>query len=109
METKHLGVMGMATGVALALASGDAQAAAAQFTALPVDALAVTFFKSLTNVWIPIIAMLALIGLTLNMFVGFMQIGARVVGFIFGVSLLAGGLPLLAKLFGNDLVTALIL
>jgi hypothetical protein len=86
-----------------------ALAAAAQFTALPVDALAVKFFDSLVNVWIPIVGLTALIGLVINMFVGFMQIGARVVGFVFGVSLLAGGLPLLKTIFGNNLVTALIL
>jgi hypothetical protein len=86
-----------------------ALAATAQFTALPVDALAVKFFDSLVNVWIPIVGLTALIGLVLNMFIGFAQIGARVVGFVFGVSLLAGGLPLLKTIFGSNLVTALIL
>lgn len=86
-----------------------AQAATATFTSLPVDGLAVSFFQSLTQVWIPIIALSALIGLVINMFVGFFQIGTKVVGFIFGISLLAGGLPLLSSLFGGGLVTALVL
>jgi hypothetical protein len=53
--------------------------------------------------------MIALIGLVINMFVGFFQIGPKVVGFIFGAALLAGGLPVVASLVGGNLVTALIL
>src|SRR5262245_9623791 len=106
MQTSRLSAMTVAV---LMGSATTALAAAAQFTALPVDALAVKFFNSLVNVWIPIVGLSALIGLVINMFVGFMQIGARVVGFVFGVSLLAGGLPLLKTIFGGQLVTALIL
>jgi hypothetical protein len=97
------------TAIVLLGSATAALAATAKFTSLPVDDLAVKFFDSLVNVWIPIVGLTALIGLVINMFVGFMQIGARVVGFVFGVSLLAGGLPLLKTIFGNNLVTALIL
>jgi hypothetical protein len=100
--------VGLTAGI-LALAQGTALAATATFTKLPVDALAVQFMSSLTNVWIPIITMIALIGLVINMFVGFFQIGPKVVGFIFGAALLAGGLPVVASLVGGNLVTALIL
>jgi hypothetical protein len=106
MHTQSTAVLTAAT---LVLTQGVAFAATAQLTQLPVDALAVKFFNSLTNVWIPIIALTALIGLVINMFLGFFQIGPKVVGFVFGCSLLAGGLPLLASMFGNKLVTALIL
>lgn len=98
----------MAAVILLLLSHTTALAVTAKFTQLPVDALAVQFFDSLVNVWIPIIAMLALIGLVINMFVGFMQIGPRVVGFVFGVAFLAGGLPLLSTMFGGSLVTSLI-
>jgi hypothetical protein len=43
---------GLTAGI-LALAQGTALAATATFTKLPVDALAVQFMSSLTNVWIP--------------------------------------------------------
>jgi hypothetical protein len=105
---KMLRMMMLALG-ALALTQGGALAATATFTSLPVDGLAVQFFNSLVNVWIPVIALCALIFLVINMFGGFFQIGPRVVGFVFGCSLLAGGLPLLATLFGDGIVTALML
>jgi hypothetical protein len=95
--------------LSLTLMQGTAVAATATFTRLPVDALAVQFFNSLTNVWIPIIALKALIGLVINMFVGFFQIGPKVVGFIFGAALLAGGLPVVSSMVGGNLVTALIM
>jgi hypothetical protein len=106
MDTQRTAVLTAAT---LALMQGVALAATAQLTQLPVDALAVKFFNSLTNVWIPIIALIAMIGLVINRFFGFFQIGPKVVGFVFGCSLLAGGLPLLSSMFGNKLMTALIL
>ena len=59
--------------------------------------------------WIPIIALIALIALVINMFFGFFQIGPRIVGFVFGCSILAGGLPLVSTLFGGNLVTGLLL
>jgi hypothetical protein len=96
------------TGAVLVVTHGTALAATATFTRLPVDALAVQFFNSLTHVWIPIIALTALIGLVINMFVGFFQIGPKVVGFIFGAALLAGGLPVVSSMVGGNLVTALI-
>jgi hypothetical protein len=92
-----------------ALWAAGAEAATSKFTSLPVDDLAVKFFDSLVNVWIPIVALVALIGLVINMFVGFVQIGAKVVGFVFGMSILAGGLPLLSTIFGGKLVVALII
>lgn len=88
------------------LAHGAADAATATFTQLPVDAMAVTFFRSLSQVWVPIISMIALIGLVVNMFFGFLHIGPKLVGFIFGVALLALGLPGLSKLFGTGLTPA---
>jgi hypothetical protein len=106
MHTQRTAVLTAAT---LAFTQGAALAATATFTRLPVDALAVQFFNSLTNVWIPIIALIAMIALVINMFFGFFQIGPRVVGFVFGCSLLAGGLPLLSSIFGNKLLSALCL
>ncbi len=109
MQTKTLCSFGAVTTGALVLLPNVAMAATAQMTSLPVDQLAVTFFNSLINVWIPIVALVALIGLEINMFFGFFQIGPRLVGFVFGCALLAGGLPLMSTLFGGNLVTSLIL
>lgn len=109
MKTKTLLSMCAVTVGVLALSHSAVLAATAQMTSLPVDQLAVTFFNSLINVWIPIVALVALIGLVINMFFGFFQIGPRVVGFVFGCALLAGGLPLMSTLFGGNLVTSLIL
>jgi hypothetical protein len=109
MQTKTLLSVGAVTAGVLALSQSAALAATAQMTSLPVDQLAVTFFNSLINVWILIVALVALIGLVINMFFGFFQSGPRVVGFVFGCALLAGGLPLMATLFGGNLVTSLIL
>jgi hypothetical protein len=99
----------MIVAIMLLLTVVGADAATSKFTGLPVDDIAVKFFDSLVNVWIPIIAMVALIGLVVNMFVGFVQIGAKVVGFCFGIALLAGGLPVLSTIFGGKLATALVL
>ena len=66
-------------------------------------------YNSLTQVWIPTIALGGLIGLVINCFAGFVRIGTKIVGFLFGVILLAGGLPLIASYSGGTLATSFIL
>lgn len=91
------------------LAASGADATTAKFTDLPADAIMIKLMDSLTNVWIPVIAIVAVIGLVVNMFVGFAQIGGRAVGVIVGLSLLAVGLPGLKSIFGGQFVSTLIL
>ncbi len=96
------------TAVLLMAASSGADATTATFTSLPADSIAIKLMDSLTNVWIPVIAIVAVIGLVVNMFMGFAQIGGRAVGVIVGLSLLAVGLPGLKAIFGGQFVAALI-
>ncbi len=66
-------------------------------------------YNSLLQVWIPTIALGGLIGLVINFFAGFIRIGTRIAGFLFGMILLAGGLPLLSQYAGGTLATSFIL
>jgi hypothetical protein len=66
-------------------------------------------YNSLLQVWIPTIALGGLIGLVINFFAGFVRIGTKIAGFLFGIILLAGGLPLLASYSGGTIATSFIL
>jgi len=95
-----LALQGMTTTVALA--------ATAQMTQLKVDDLAVSFFNSLLEVWIPIIAAIALIGVVVAIFTGFLQAGPKIIGFAVGMAVLAIGLPGWNTLMGGQIKTSLV-
>lgn len=67
-----------------------------------VDNLALNFRDSVLNVWAPVVAMLAMIGLVANMFFGFFHIGPKLLGFVFGMAVLTLGLPTITTLLGGD-------
>ncbi len=93
----------------LLVAASGADATTEKFTDLPADKIAIKILDSVTNVWIPVLAVVAVIGLAVNMFAGFVQIGAKAAGVVIGLSLLAVGLPGLKAIFGGQFVTTLIL
>jgi hypothetical protein len=70
---------------------------------LPVDTAITAIRTSVVNVWIPTIALLALIALVINFFGGFVQIGGRAAGAVVGFSLLGAGLPWLNSFFGTQI------
>lgn len=86
-----------------------ALAATAQFTTLGVDELAVSFYQSLLQVWIPLIAAGAIILLVINICGGFYNVGPRVVGTVFGLAILGLGMPRIAQIFGTGIATGIIL
>jgi hypothetical protein len=93
----------------LVLALWASQALAVTSTGFMGDDVIARGYNSMTQVWIPTIALGGIIGLVINCFAGFVRIGTKVVGFLFGIILLAGGLPMIASYSGGTLATSFIL
>ena len=106
---RHRILLGLCLTAVLLLVASGADATTQKFTDLPADAIAIKLLDSVTNVWIPVLAVVAVIGLAVNMFGGFVQVGAKAAGVVIGLSLLAVGLPGLKAIFGGQFVTTLIL
>ena len=93
----------------LVLVLWASQALAVTATGFLGDDVIARGYNSLTQVWIPTIALGGMIALVINCFGGFVRIGTKIVGFLFGIILLAGGLPLIASYSGGTLATSFIL
>jgi hypothetical protein len=89
----------------------DAWAVSAQFNQLPIDNLGASFFNSLWQVWVPIIASLMIIALVLGVATGLFRAGGLLIGTVVGLTLLAGGIPLWNSLVGTtgQIATSIIL
>lgn len=84
----------------LLLALMASHAAAVTGTGFAGDDLVARAYSSFTQVWIPVIALAALLGVIGALYAGH-RVAAKVVGAVFIIVLLGGGLPYLASLSGG--------
>ena len=66
------------------------------------DDIAARAYNSFTQVWVPIIALIALGGVIGALYTGH-QVAARVAGLVFIIVLLGGGLPYLSQWSGGTI------
>ena len=79
-----------------------AQALAVTATGFAGDEIVARAYNSFTQVWSPVIALTALLGLIGALYTGH-RIGSKVVGLIFIIVLLGGGLPYLSQWSGGSI------
>ena len=84
------------------LALSAAHACAVTATGFAGDDIAARAYNSFTQVWVPIIALIALGGVIGALYTGH-RVAARVAGLVFIIVLLGGGLPYLSQWSGGTI------